>query len=177
MDQNKILHDRRHLGVPSGASKMISEPVVCSAQSVHLSCIKISTLQIEWSEHPLEPHHLGVLSGASKRIYEPMVHLAQTVHLSYTDTNDVSKQIETRFHMTDVTKEFHPARPKWCQNLWYVRCKTCTYLALRFALSPNRTKWASTRALSSRSTIECVQKDFWANGTFGTNHAPILHWQ
>ena len=30
--------DPRHLGVPSGAYKMISEPMVCSAQTVHLSC-------------------------------------------------------------------------------------------------------------------------------------------
>jgi hypothetical protein len=35
--QNKIQHDPRHLGVPSGATKMISEPIVRSAQTVHLS--------------------------------------------------------------------------------------------------------------------------------------------
>jgi hypothetical protein len=34
---NEILHDPRHLGVPSGASKMISELTVRSAQTVHLS--------------------------------------------------------------------------------------------------------------------------------------------
>jgi hypothetical protein len=43
-DRNEIPHDPHHLGVPSGASKMISEPMVCSAQTVHLSCIKISTV-------------------------------------------------------------------------------------------------------------------------------------
>jgi hypothetical protein len=37
MDQNEITHDPRHLGVLSGASKMISEPVVRSAQIVPLS--------------------------------------------------------------------------------------------------------------------------------------------
>jgi hypothetical protein len=40
---------------------------------------------------------------ASKMISEPMVCLAQIVHLSCTNTNTVSKQIETRFHMTHVT--------------------------------------------------------------------------
>jgi hypothetical protein len=34
----------RDLGVSSGACKMISEPMVCSTQTVHLSCVKISTV-------------------------------------------------------------------------------------------------------------------------------------
>jgi hypothetical protein len=42
MDQNEIPHDPRHLGVPSGASKMISEAMLCLAQTEHLSCVKIS---------------------------------------------------------------------------------------------------------------------------------------
>ena len=37
-DRNEIPHDPHHLGVPSGASKMISEPMVCSAPTVQLSC-------------------------------------------------------------------------------------------------------------------------------------------
>ena len=41
---NEIPHDPGHLGVPSGASKMISEPMVRSAQTVHRSFVKISTL-------------------------------------------------------------------------------------------------------------------------------------
>ena len=39
-----VPHDPRHLGVPSGASKMISEPMVRSAQTVYRSCVKISTI-------------------------------------------------------------------------------------------------------------------------------------
>jgi hypothetical protein len=85
MDRNKILHDPRHLGVPSGASKMISEFTV-------------------------------------------------------------------------------------------VRCKPCTYLESRLALYPNGPKCASIWALSPRSTIRCIQNDFWGYRTFGTNRAPILHW-
>jgi hypothetical protein len=77
---------------------------------------------------PLEPRHLGVSSGTSQTISEPMVHSAQTVHLYCTDTNSISKRTETRFHMTR----------------------------------------------SSRNSIWCVQDDFRAYGTFGTNHAPIL---
>jgi hypothetical protein len=51
---------------------------------------------------PPDPHHLGVPSGTSKTIYEPVVYLTQPEHLSFTDTNTISKQIETRFHMTHV---------------------------------------------------------------------------
>ena len=43
-DQNEISHDPCHLGFPSHASKMISEPMVRSAPTAHLSCVKISTI-------------------------------------------------------------------------------------------------------------------------------------
>ena len=100
---NEIPHDPRHLGVPSGASKMISEPMVRSTQTVHLSCVKIAMSEKDRNELPLEPHHLVVPSSASKTISEPMVRLAQTMHLSCTDTNTVSKRNEVRFYMTHVT--------------------------------------------------------------------------
>jgi hypothetical protein len=41
--------DPRHLGVPSGASNTIYEPMVRSVQTVHLSCVKISTIS-KWTE-------------------------------------------------------------------------------------------------------------------------------
>ena len=44
IDRNEISHDPRHLGVPSGASKTISNPMVRSAQTAHLSCVKTSTI-------------------------------------------------------------------------------------------------------------------------------------
>jgi hypothetical protein len=61
-------------------------------------------LQMNLNKLPLELHHLGVSSDVSKTISEPMVHLAQTVHLYCTDTNTVSKRIETRFHMTHTSR-------------------------------------------------------------------------
>jgi hypothetical protein len=93
MDQNEILHDPSHLGVPSDASKMISELTVRSAQYI----------QMDRNELPFEPRHLGVPSGASKTLSEAMVHLAQTVHLPCTETNTVSEWTERRFYMTHVT--------------------------------------------------------------------------
>jgi hypothetical protein len=91
---NRAPPDPRHLGVPLGASKTIYEPMVRSVQTVHLSSIKISTTR------PSSP--MSTLAS-SKTIYEPIVRLTQTEHLSFIDANTVSKQIETRFHMTHVT--------------------------------------------------------------------------
>jgi hypothetical protein len=130
MDQNEILHDPRHLGVPSGASKNISELTVRSSQTIHLSWVKIST---------------------------------------------ISKLTETSFHLSLVTLEYHPVRPKWFLGLWYIWCKPCTYLALKLTLSLNGPKQASIWASSPRSTIRCIQNNFWAYGTFRANRAPIMH--
>jgi hypothetical protein len=44
MDQNEIRHDPRHLGVLLVASKMISKPLECSVQTMHWSCVKVSTI-------------------------------------------------------------------------------------------------------------------------------------
>jgi hypothetical protein len=38
MDRNELPLEPRQLGVPSGASKMISDPMVRLVQAVHLSC-------------------------------------------------------------------------------------------------------------------------------------------
>jgi hypothetical protein len=72
----------RHLGVLSVASKMISEPMVCLAQTC--TCLEPTPahLQMDQNEIPHDPHHLEVPLGASKMISEAMVRSAQTVHLS-----------------------------------------------------------------------------------------------
>jgi hypothetical protein len=48
---NRAPPDPRHLGVPSGASKLIYEPMVRLTQIVHLSCTDANTVskQIEMS--------------------------------------------------------------------------------------------------------------------------------
>jgi hypothetical protein len=60
-------------------------------------------LQTDQNDIPHDPRHNEVTSGASKMISEPMVRLAQIVHLYGTDTNNISKQTEMRFHKTHVT--------------------------------------------------------------------------
>jgi hypothetical protein len=103
-----------------------------------------------------------------------MVRLVPTVHLSWVKISIVSKWIKTSFRLSLITKEYHWVRPKWLLNLWYVWCKSCTYLESRLTLSPNRPKWASTWASSPRSATRCIQNDFWPYGVYDTNHAPTL---
>ena len=51
-----ILLEPGHLGVPSAPSKTISEPMVRSAQTVHLTSVKVSTISKQTeNELPLEP--------------------------------------------------------------------------------------------------------------------------
>jgi hypothetical protein len=113
----------------------------------------------------LEPHHLGVPSGASKTISEPMVCSAQTVHQSSIKIVSLSQRNEKRLYMTHVTLEFHCVHPKQFLSQRYGQRKLCTYLLSRLALSPNEAKRVSTWASSPRSTIGCIQNDFWAYGT------------
>ena len=49
MERREIPHDPRHVGVPSGASKMIYEPMVRSTQTVHLSSIDTNIIS-KWKE-------------------------------------------------------------------------------------------------------------------------------
>jgi hypothetical protein len=86
-------------------------------------------LQTDQNEIPLDHYCLGVPSGASKMISEPIVYLVHIVHLSCVKISTISKH----------------------------------------------TEWASTWASLTRSTIGCIQNFFWVYGTFGANHAPILH--
>jgi hypothetical protein len=117
-DRTELLVEPRHLGVPSSASKTISMPMVCSLETVHLSCTDNNTISTDRTE------------------------LHQT--LISTDANNVSKQIETRFHMTHITKEFHRVPQIMFLSLRYVQRKTCNNLASRVAISPNGPNQAST---------------------------------
>jgi hypothetical protein len=107
--------------------------------------------------------------------FEPMVYLAQTVHQSCVKISTISKLTEMSFHLSFITKEYNRMHQKWYLSLSYVWHKPCTYLAPTLTLSPNGSKWDSTRPTSPRSCIGCVQNNFWACGVFGANRAPSLH--
>jgi hypothetical protein len=65
MEQNKIRHDPRHLVVPSGASKMIFETTVRSVQTIHLYCVKISTI----SKQTETSFHLCLITSEYHRVH------------------------------------------------------------------------------------------------------------
>jgi hypothetical protein len=164
MDRTELPLETGHLGVPSSASKMISNSMVCSAQIMHLSCTNTNTVS-KWTKTRFRTTHVTFeLHRVCPKLFmslwfvprkpctclvsrlalppngpniAPMVHLTQTEHLSCTDANTVSKQIETRFHMTHITSEFHQVPPILFLRLWYVLRKPCTNLASRVALFPN----------------------------------------
>jgi hypothetical protein len=109
-------------------------------------------------------------------ISEPVVRSAQTVHLSCIKTCSISKQTESSIHLSLVTKEYHHVRPKWFLSLCYVWHKPLRLSCVKISTISNKLNQASTWASSPRSTIGCIQNDFWAYGMFSTNCAPILNW-
>jgi hypothetical protein len=120
-ERSEIPHDLRQLRVSSGVSKMIFKPMVHSTQTVHLSCVMISTIS-ERTEHSLEPRHLGVPFGAFKMISEPIVRLAQTMHLSCIDTNTISYEKKRDSSWPMSPRSFIGCVQNDFLSLWYVRC-------------------------------------------------------
>ena len=96
-DRNKISHDPCHLGVRSGASKTFSEPMVCSMQTMHLSCVKISTN----SNRTITSFHLSLVTYEYHRVcpirflslwyvrHKPCAYLTLTLTLSQTLRNKI----------------------------------------------------------------------------------------
>jgi hypothetical protein len=81
----------RHLGLPSGASKMISKPMVCLAQTVHLPAPTLTLPPNRKKRDSTWPKSPRVPSGPSKIFSEPMVCSTQMVHLSCIKISTVSK--------------------------------------------------------------------------------------
>jgi hypothetical protein len=176
MDRNEVSHDPRHLGVLSGVSKMIFEPMVRSAQTMQQSCVKNTTI----SKRTETSIHLSLVTQEYHR-----VHSKRFLRLWYVWRKPCS------YHALILTLSLNG--PKW-DSTWptsprcSIRCvqndfwacgmfsaKTCTYLESRLALSANRPKRASSWASSRWSTIGCIQNDSWAYGMFGANCVPILN--
>jgi hypothetical protein len=84
--------------------KTISDPITCSVQTMHLSCIEINTISKRTkTSYPFDPRYLGVPSGAPKMILMPVVHLLQTMHLSNVEVNIIYQRTEATSHLNHVT--------------------------------------------------------------------------
>ena len=100
---------------------MISEPLVRSTQTMHLTYVMVSTFSKQTeNELPLEPHHLGLPSGAPETISEPMVRSTQTMHLSCVKISTVSKQAENELPPEPHHLVVPSGASKKFVSLWYI---------------------------------------------------------
>jgi hypothetical protein len=114
---NRAPPDTRQLGVPSGASKTIYEPMVRLTQTEHLSYTDANTVsKTDWNKIPYDSRHLGVPSVASNTISKPSVRSPRS---------SISKRSKASFHLVLITQESHRVCPKWFLCISYVRCKPC----------------------------------------------------
>jgi hypothetical protein len=158
--------DPRHLEVPPGVSKIISEPMVRSAQTMHQSCIKIRTI----SKGTKSSYHLSLVTLEYHRL-----RLKWFLSLRYVWRNPCNYLTPTPTLSLNGTKWSSTWSTLPWSSIGCKPCKPCTYLAPTLMLSPNGPKRDSTWPTSLRSSIRCVQNDFWAYGTFCANRAPILN--
>jgi hypothetical protein len=134
---------------------------------MHQSCININPSPNGPNKIPHDPRHLQLSIWCIQTNFWACGMLAQNVHLSCVKISTIPKQTEMSFHLSLVIYDYQRVHPKWFLSLWYVRrkpwyvrCKSCTYLALGLALSPNIPKQASTWASSPRRAIGCAKMIF-----------------
>jgi hypothetical protein len=131
------------------------------AQTLHLSCVKISTI----SKQTKSSFHLSLVTLEYHQVCpkwllslwyvwrKPCSNLVSTLALSPNGPKQNSiRPTSPRSSIGCVQNDF--------LSLQHVRHKPEIHVASRFALSPNRMNQASTWALSPRSTIAGVQNDF-----------------
>jgi hypothetical protein len=147
-------------------------PILCSVQTVLLSCTNTNTISkltkmrfhtthVTYKFHRVRPK-LFMTYGTFSANPAPI--MCGTI-------SKWTEQSSTRPSSPEVPW----VRLKRFMSLWYVWSKLSTYLALTLTLSQNISKRDSTWPTSPRSFIDCVQYYFWAYGTFNANHALILH--
>jgi hypothetical protein len=155
--------------------KQFSMPLVCSVETVHLSCTDTITVS-KWTKTKLHTTHVTYeLHWVRPKLFmslwyvqcKPSTYLMSRLALSQNGPNRAPPDPR------------HLGVPSGASNTIYepmVRLrKPSTYLALSLTLSQNRSKQDSTRPASTRSSIGCLQYYCRAYGTFDTNRAAIVH--
>jgi hypothetical protein len=102
-DQSELPLDPRHLGLPLGAPKMISEPIACLAQMGYLSCVEISTISKETKRASICHTSPRSSIGSAQKDFRAYSTFSATVHLSCMLINTISKQTKVIFHLTHIT--------------------------------------------------------------------------
>jgi hypothetical protein len=174
MDWIKHPLEPRYLGVPSGASKTISKPTVCLAQtcknlaptptlSPNGTKTRFHRTHVTFEFHRVHPKWFLSLWYARRK---PRTFLAS--RLALYQMNWIKHPLELR-HLEVVSGASKTiSEPVVClaQTMHLSWTDTNT--------SPNWPKRDSTWPTSPRTTVRCVQNDFSAYGIFGANRTPIL---
>jgi hypothetical protein len=154
---------------------MISVPMVHSAQTVHLSCVKIRTISkktkssfhlslVNMECHQVCPKQFLSLWYLSRKL---CTYLASGLALIQMDRIELLLEPHHLQVPSGASKMIF--EPMVCSaQLVHLSC-------VKISISPNRPNRASTWAFLRRSTIGCVLNDFWAYDTFAACRAPILH--
>jgi hypothetical protein len=153
---------------------MISEPTVRLGHTMHLSCTDTNIV----SKQNEERFHMIHVTLEFHQVCQKQF-LSQWYVRRKLGTSLASRLVLSpngpSFHFSLVTSEYHRMRPKQFLTRWYVGCELCTYLAETLTLSPRGKKSDPTWPTPPRSSIGCVQNNFWAYGTSSANNAPVLH--
>ena len=175
IDRSKILYDTRHLGLPSCASRLFSKHLVCSMQTVHLSCFKISTIskQTEPSLHLslFTQEYQQVLPKWFLRLWciirKPCTYLAPKLILALSTSNEIPYDTRHQGVLQGVSKLIskHMVRSKQTVHLSCIKISTIS----------KSTEQSFHLSLLPRSSIGSVQNHFLAYAALCANLAPILH--
>jgi hypothetical protein len=172
MERSEIAHGPHHPGVPSGAPKSISKPMVHWTQTCTYLASRLALppngpsfhLSLVYDEyHRVCPKQFLIGWYISCKL---CTYLVPTLTLS-------TKQKEDRFDMTHVTLGFQRVSPKWYLSIWYVWRKLCTYIASRLALSPNRLRFHLSFVTSEYHRVHT--KWFLSSKTFSKRKEVRFH--
>jgi hypothetical protein len=155
MDRNKFLVEPHHLGVPSGASKIIYEPMLRLTQTMHLSCTNSNTISkrtkmrfhrihIIKEFYRVHPKRLSSLWYFRRK---PCTYIASRLALALNGPKRASSWASSPRRTIGCLQNDFSAYGTFGPNRAPI-------------LHPNRLKWDSTWASSPRSTLGCVQNDF-----------------
>jgi hypothetical protein len=169
MDRKKLPLEPCHLGVPSGASKTISEPILHLSQTVYLrytdtkTISKRTEMRFDMTHITLEFHRVRPKWFLSLRYVRCKLWTNPASRLVLSLNGPKGAYSWASSHRSTIG---------CIQNYFYA---SGTFGANRGPiLHPNGPKWDSIWPTSCRSSIQCVQNNLWAYGTYGANRAPIL---
>jgi hypothetical protein len=154
---------------------MISRPMICSAQTMHLSCVGSNTIS-KWTKTSF---HLTSITLEYHQVCpkwfpypwyirrKPSTFLAPKLKLFPNRSKSTSARSTSHRSIIRCVQNDLRAYGTYGANRAPILRRDEHYLQ-------NVPKWVSTWSTSRRSTIVCAQNDFQAYGMFSANRAPIL---